>query len=441
MMKGMIIIFLLISSGIAIDMQRDTLANGLVVITIEAQKIPVIEMKALVYAGSTMDPAGKEGIAHLVSDMLVRGTEKRSADEIALAIEYVAGQLTPFADEDAAGLTGKVLSKDLSILIDVFSDCLRHPLFDSLELERAKREVVAHIKMNKDRPFSVTDRQFRALVFGDHPLGHFAEGIDTAVARLSTSDVRGFYESRYAPNNMFFVFVGDFVRDSLLVMIEEKFGDWSRKDVSMPDLEQPVPATHPVGRIVPMDISQAYIAFGHHGQSYGNPDWYQTRIMNYILGGGGIPSRIYHKIRDEMGLAYIAYSYFRRFTAGGFFVAEVQTRKEMANQVVQTLIEEMKRIKEDATPEELSRAQHYYVGHFPLTFDTYREMAALAAQIEIEGLGAEYFDTFAEKINAVTLDEVKAAARAYLYPDRFYLLIVGDINKDDITVEGIEWLE
>lgn len=440
-MRRILLLCLFVTLSLAIDMQRDTLSNGLVVITIEAHKIPVVEMKTITYAGSVFDPAGKEGIAYLTSEMLVRGTDQRSAEEIALIIESVAGQLTPFADEDGAGLTGKVLSKDLSLLIDVLSDCIKYPAFDSLELERAKRELVAHIKTEEDRPFSVTDREFRALLFDTHPLGHYAEGYDSTVARMTLVDVRNFYDGYYAPNNTFTVFVGDFNRDSLLVLLEKRMGDWSRKTIDRHEVEKPIATTRPLGKIVPMDISQAYIALGHHGPAYGDPEWYNARVMNYVLGGGGIPSRIYHKIRDEMGLAYIAYSYFRRFKTGGFFVAEVQTRKEMANTVVQTLIEEMTLMKEGATAEELNRAQRYYIGHFPLTFDTYREMASLAARIEIEGLGVEYFDTFTGMIEGVSLDDVKNAARAYLYPDRFYLLIVGDVNKEDITVEGIEWVE
>ncbi len=422
-------------------MERDTLDNGLVVISIEAHKIPVVEMRAVMFAGSVFDPSGVEGLANITSQMLVRGTESRTLDSIVRSIESVGGELSAFAAEDYAGLRGRALSKDIGLLMELFSDCLQNPSFNSGELENVKREVIGEIKVDADRPFNLIDRAFRKLVFGDHPLGHYPNGYDSTVAMITADDVRAFYDKYYSSNNAFLICVGDFSKEELLNALDQHFRSWERKDVQYPIIPEPHVSDHPVGKIIPMDISQAYIMLGHHGLPVGAPDWYETRVMNFIYGGSGLTSRISWKIREEMGLAYVAYSQFIRFQDSGLFAAEVQTRKEMANQVVQELLSEMKRLDADVQHDELDRAKQYYIGHFPLSYDTYREMAQMAAYIEIEKLGGDFLEKFPDYIEAVDLDKVKTAARSHLHPERFYLMIVGDVSPEDIQVEGIEWVE
>jgi zinc protease len=440
-MRKISLLLLSIVFAYAINIQRDTLSNGLVILTVEAHKLPMIEMRAVTYAGSVFDPAGKQGIANLVSQILLRGTKSRASNEIAQAIESVGGEFFPFTDEDHAGISGRVLSKDLYLLIDLLSDCIQNPLFDSVELSRIKSEVVSQIKAEEDRPFSISKREFRRLVFSDHPLGHFPQGYDSTVGNISLSDIKEFYNQYYLPNNTFFVFVGDFQKDSLISILDEKFGNWERGKLQKTKIDAPSETSKPLGKIIHMDISQAYILLGNIGPKYGDIDWYETRVMNYILGGAGLTSRISGIIREERGLAYIAYSYFQRFKTGGYFNALVQTRKEMADEVVQIIISEMERIQDTIDVVELSRAKKFYTGYFPLAYDTYREMTSIVSQIESQDLGLDYLLQFEKLIEAVKMDELKAAAQKYLHPDRFYLLIVGDVKPEDIKLERIEWIE
>ena len=425
----------------AVQIERDTLDNGLVVLTIEAHKIPVVEIKAYVRGGSVFDPAGREGLANMVSQMLIRGTERFSYNEIVESIESVGGVLTPFASEDYAGLSGKVLSNDLARLIDMMSDCLLNPHFDSLELSRLKRETASMIKAQSDDPFEVSERGFRDLVFGNHPLGHLPIGFDNTVSVLSRADVEDFYDAYYHPNNTFLICVGDFSKDSLIMLLNGNFGGWTRGEIPDEGLVEPVSSDHPVGRIIPMDISQAYILLGNLGLKYSADDWHAARVMNYILGGAGLTSRISYSIREEKGLAYIAYSYFQRFVNGGYFVAEVQTKKDMVNEAVVSLLNEIRSMRDGVRLDELEWAKKFYVGYLPLSYDTYGKMANIVAQIEIADYGLDYLDQFENYINALTMEDLNAAARSHLHPDRFYLLIVGDIKPDDVQVEGIEWIE
>ncbi|MGB7053728.1 MAG: pitrilysin family protein [bacterium] len=425
----------------ATRIERDTLNNGLIILTVEAHKIPVVEMRTYVRAGSVFDPAGREGLASLVSQMLIRGTERSSYEEIVQSIESVGGVMTPFTSEDYGGMSGKVLSKDLPRLIDIMSECLRYPLFDSLELFRLKRETVSFIRAQSNDPFEVSEKGFRSLIFGNHPLGHFPVGFDSSVAIVSGPDVCDFYRAFYHPNNTFLVCVGDFSRDSLITSLNESFGKWVRGELPDMDVVEPLASDHSIARVIPMDISQAYILLGNFGPKYGAEDWHATRVMNYILGGAGLTSRISSTIREEKGLAYIAYSYFRRFENGGYFAAEVQTKKEMVNEAVRSLLHEIRSMQDKIRAQELERTKKFYTGYLPLAYDTYSEMTDIVAQIETGGYGLDYLEKFEEHINALAIDDLEAAAQKYLHPDRFYLLIVGDVAPDDVGVEGIEWID
>jgi zinc protease len=438
-MKRLFFLFIPLLLAFATRIERDTLDNGLIVLTVEAHKIPVVEMKAYVRAGSVFDPPGKEGLANLVGQMLIRGTDRLSYEEIADSIESVVAVLTPFTSEDYSGMSGKVLSKDLPRLIGIMAECLQYPSFDSLELFRLKRETVSYIRTQSNDPFLVCEKGFRELLFGNHPLSHLPVGLDSSVSSIARSEVSYFHTKYFCPNNTFLVFVGDFARDSLLALLNGNFDKWAKSELPPIELPELLVSDHPLGRIIPMDISQAYIMMGNFGPEYGTDDWHAVRVMNYILGGVGLTARIYTKIRVEQGLAYIAYSHFERFENGGYFAAEVQTRKEMVDQAVQSLLDEIKGIQESISVEELDRAKKFYTGYLPLAYDTYGEMADIVAQIEIAGYGLDYLERFEEYIKALTLDDLMAAAKKYLHPDRFYLLIVGDIQPEDVKVEGIEW--
>ena len=420
--------------------ERDTLDNGMVVLTVEAHRIPVVEAKALVRAGSFFDPVGKEGLSNIISHMLLRGTQTRSAYEIVESIESVGGALAPFASTDYAGLNGKVLSKDLDLLIDLLNDCLRSATFDDVEFDRLRGEVVSGIRAKADDPFEVSKQEFRKLIFGTHALAHSPEGYDSAVIGLNAADARQFRDSYYVPNNTFLVFVGDFDKDTLLKMLRKRFGNWQKGEMTIAEIVEPKRRTKPLGKIVPMDISQSYIILGNHGPKYGADDWLPTRVMNYILGTSSI-SRIYTEVRAERGLAYVAYSHFDRFMHGGYFAAEAQTMKERTSEAVQTLLEVLQHTRDTIYTEELERAKQFYTGYFPLTYDSYGEMANLVAHIEFENLGLDYIEKFSDSIRQLDLEDLQTAARHYLQPESFYLLILGDIKPEDVAVEGIEWVD
>ncbi|HEX7320134.1 MAG TPA: pitrilysin family protein [bacterium] len=436
-----IMISALFLNGFAIE--QDTLSNGLVIMTIEAHKIPLVYGKILINAGSVFDPSGKEGIANVTGELLTRGTSNRTADELFDAIESVGGDLNAFTDEDYSGISGRVLSKDLELFISLMADCIMNPVFDPAEVAKITREVASQIKADNDDPWVVGEGKMRELIFGPHSLNHVPYGFENSVVTLKREDIGDFYGSFYSPNEAFVVLVGDFDTPSILATLEKYFGAWKIRSVKLPEcFAAPlIPAIdRPKGLIVKRDISQAYIFLGFAASGYYSKDWIPTRIMNNILGGSGLTCRISDAIREKKGLAYSAGSYYARFGEGGFFEAYVQTKRESATDAISTLVGEIAGMQKGAIKKELDDARNFYIGHFPLTFDTYRELADFAAQIEIEKLGLDYAETFPRTVEQVTLDDIEMAAQKHLSPGAYYLVVVGDLDPEDIEVEGIDWI-
>lgn len=441
-MKKLMILLALAVLVQAVQIRQDTLSNGLLILSIEEHKLPEVLVRIMIPAGSRIDPPGQEGLANLMNQMLIRGSKNYSGDALADAIESVGGDLSPFCDDDYAGLFGRALAPDLDRLITLMKECLVDPAFDSLQFVRLKRQVISNIKAADDDPYEVGFKAFRRMTYGPELYGHDPAGYDTTVAKITIKDVKDAYHRVYGPQpDAFVVCVGDFDHDTLIATLERDFGTWPMKGGEETRYIMKTAPDRPTGRIIKRDISQAYIFLGIVGPPLRTPDWDATRLMNYILGGSGLTSRIMHKIREEQGLAYDARSSFYRFRYGGLFVGAVQTKKEMANQAIQSLIDEIGRIKSDVTPDEIAWAKKYYLGHFPLTFDTFGELAGLAGQIQVENLGFDYIDRYAKIVNGITLDQVKAAADKYLPKGSFYLVVVGDLKKEDIMIPGIEWLE
>lgn len=441
-MKKFLIILCLVIFSPAVTVRQDTLDNGLLVLSVEAHKIPLVQMRVMVRAGSFYDPVGQEGLANAVNQLLILGSRMKSADEIAETIESAGADVSLFCDEDFAGMNGRALASDLGLLISILKECLVTPAFDSVQFARLKSRLVSQIRAAQDDPDDLAGREFRQLVFDGTPYAHDPSGTDTAVKNLKISDVRSFYEKHYGANQAIIVCVGDFQSDSLITRLKNEFRDWPRRPPVETVFNPPSLPSGPTGKIVRRDISQAYILLGFPGgPDLRAPDWNAARLMNYILGGSGLISRIAHNIREQKGLAYSAGSYFGRLVNAGAFYGRAQTKKEMAFESVKSLIHEISRIKDDVTADELAGARKYYTGHFPLTFDTYAELASMVSQIQIENLGFDYFERYEGEINRVTMEQIKAAAVKYLHPESFYLVVVGDVRKEDFPLPGIRWLE
>lgn len=410
--------------------------NGLTVLVLEQHSLPIVQVQALVKTGSARDPEGKAGLANLVASLLDEGTATRSANRIAEQIEFVGGSLAARAGEDFTTVSARVLTKDTDLGFELLADILLHPTFPEQELERVRSQILGEILSEQDDPGTVAAKAFNQLVFDGHPYRWPVNGTEQTVPTLTRADVQAFYAREYVPNRTILTIVGDLSPDRARALVEKHFGAWAATEPPNGRVGQPAPLAKPVVKLIPKDLTQATIMVGHLGVSRGNPDYYALVVMNYILGGGGFSSRLMDSIRDNQGLAYGVSSHFDANLMPGAFQVSLQTRNEMANQAIAGVLAEIKGMQErPVTDEELADAKAYLIGSFPLRLDTTAKLADVLGQVEFYGLGLNYFTDYPALIERVTKEDVLRVAKQYLHPDRYALVLVGNLAKVKVKEE------
>jgi len=345
----------------------------------------------------------------------------------------VGGSLSVEAGQDVTTVTLSVLSRDLDLGLDLLADILLNPTFKPDEIQRKVQEVLAGIKRKQEDPGEVSGEAFAELVFPGHPYGRPIEGTETSVPTISRDDLVRFHEAYFRPNRTILTMVGDVGLADLTRRLEVRLGGWKSGGPAFTPPPPPVPLARPVVRTIQRDVTQANIALGHLGVTRDNPDYYSLQVMNYILGGGGITSRLTSKIREEKGWAYDVGSAFIPDRYAGTFSVTLQTKNEVAQEAIEAVLAEVRRIRDQRVgDDELRDAKAYLTGSFPLRLDTSSKIARLLASIEYFGLGLDYVDRYAALINAVTAADIQRVAQKYLQPDGYALAVVADLTKAKI---------
>ncbi len=410
-----------------------TLDNGAILIVSEQRSLPVVVIQITIDAGSRLDPQAKAGLANLTSELLTEGTTKRSASEISDTIDFLGAALDSNADTDFAGASLAVLKKDLTTGLDLLADVLLHPAFADAELVRRREAVLASIRASEDQPGTVAGRAFQRALFGTEPYGHPVEGTLDSVPKLTRADIQNFYRQYYRPGRCIVTVAGDVSVEEIKPQLEAALRGWTGGAGESFVYPPPHP---PVQREVTIDkpLTQANIILGQRGVARDNPDYYAITVMNYILGGGGFSSRLLDNIRTRGGLAYSVSSAFSVNKAPGSFEVVMQTKSASAGDAIARARAEIERIRrEPVADDELSEAKRYLTGSFPLRLDSTRKISAFLSQVEFYGLGRDYADTYAARINAVTKEDVLRVAQRYVKPEGMILVVVANLKDTPLT--------
>lgn len=407
--------------------------NGLTVLVLEQHSLPIVQIHALIKAGSAQDSSEKAGLANLVASLLDEGTTSRSAKQIAEQIDFVGGTLTTNASEDFTTASARVLKKDTELGFELLADIVLRPAFPEQELERVRSQILGEIQSEKDDPGRVAAKAFSQLVFDGHPYRWPVNGTEKSLPTITRADILEFFAREYRPNQTILTIVGDITAEQARDQVVRHFGAWKRGDPSLRTVGDPAPIDKPVIRLIEKDLTQATILVGHLGISRTNPDFYAVTVMNYILGAGGFSSRLMDSIRDKQGLAYGVRSAFEANLMPGAFIISLQTRNETANQAITGVLKELNGIRDaPVTDQELADAKAYLIGSFPLRLDTTRKLTEILSLIELYGLGLDYFTQYPRWIERVTKEDVLRVAKQYLHPGHYALVVVGNQAKAQV---------
>ena len=416
--------------------ERVELPNGVRLLVAERRSLPVVAVEVLVDAGARYESPDKAGLANLTAGLLTRGAGSRTATQIDEAVDFVGASLESGASSENASVSLRVLRKDLDLGLDLLADVLLRPTFPAEELERRRTEILGGIQKKKDEPGVVAGEAFAEIVFGPHPYARPVVGTEQTVPGITRADVQAFHARWYHPEGTIVAVAGDISLAEMRAALERRLGGWARGPAgSPPPRPAPPPLQASVLKTVQRSLTQANIVLGHLGISRNDPDYYAVQVMNFILGGGGFGSRIIEVVREQRGWAYDISSNFFGSLDPGSFAVSLQTKNETAMPAIQAVLDEMRRMRDHpVTAQELDEAKAFLMGNFPFRMDTLGKLVRLLSGIELYGLGLDYPDRYPAIIAAVTIADVQRVAQQYLHPDRFALVVVGDLPKANVKL-------
>lgn len=401
--------------------------SGARVYFVENHDLPMLDVAVSFAAGSGFDTAEKSGLAALTHGLLDLGADGLSEDEIARKIADVGAQLGGHFDMDRAGMTLRTLSSaaERDQALDILARVLQQPLFPEEVLAREKARVIAGLKEAETKPDSIASKAFGKAVFGTHPYGFQASGEVGSVERIQRADLEEFYRSHYSAKAAVVAIMGDVTRaeaeaiaQQLTVQLPQGGDDARIAPVAMQIEASEQRIAHPA--------TQSHILIGVPGIARTDPDYFPLFVGNYIFGGGGFVSRLMNEIREKRGMAYSVYSYFMPMQQPGAFQIGLQTKKEQADEALQTVRSTLREfIAKGPTAKELVAAKQNVIGGFPLRIDSNKKILDYLSVIGFYELPLTYLDDFVGKVDQVTVAQIHDAFKRRVNPDAMATVIVG----------------
>ena len=409
-----------------------TLENGVRAFVISDSEQPMVTLRlVLTGAGSINDPAGKPGVANMTADLLTQGTASRSAKQIAEAIDFVGGTLSASADKDGTYIAVSVVRKDFALAMDLLSDILLHPAFRREELERRRQQALSNLEVQYADPSYIADVVLERTVYGAHPYGLPGTGTPVSLQKIGRDDLVRFWEGHFGPQSALLAFAGDVTPDAAFAAADKYLGKtaWPKRDTK-PAAPEP-PAVARGMRILCVDkpdANQSQIRIGRLGIPRNHPDYLPLYVANRVF-GGGFNSRLSTEVRQKKGLTYGAYSGFNSYLQTGDFSASTFTRTETTVEAAKLMLDLIAKMSTGAlAANELDFARDYLAGVFPIQSETGEQVAAKILAVAQYNLPPDYYDTYQQKVLAVSPVQIKEMSGRYFDASNLVMVLVGNVK-------------
>lgn len=399
-------------------------ASGARVYFVRAPSIPMLDLSLTFDAGGRFDPPQRVGLASLTNSMLAKGLPGMDEAAIAAAFAAVGAQRAGGAGDDRAAVTLRTLSSadELETAVALIERVVSEPTFPERVFAREKERVSQSLREAQTKPDVIARRAFGASLYPGHPYGWYAT--PETIAAISRDDLVAFYRANYAASRAVVAMIGDVSRAQAEAIA-------TRLTARLP-AGAPPPAVPEVAAVkggerrVAHPASQSHILIGAPGIAWGDPDQFALVVGNYVLGGGGFVSRLYDEVREKRGLAYSVYSYFSPSLQPGPFTVGLQTQREQTEVALGVTRETLGRfIASGPTEQELAAAKANLIGGFALRIDSNRKILDNLATIGFYRLPLDYLDRYPERVEAVTVAQVRDAFARRLKPDSLVTVVVG----------------
>jgi predicted Zn-dependent peptidase len=424
----------------AANLHRLELDNGLRILVLEDHRVPRVSLGVTVRRGEAINDPSMAGLAPFTAEVMKRGAGDRDALALARSVDEIGAGLAVSAGWDSVTVRVSGLSRDLDRLLEVLADVVLRPTFAGAEARKARRQTLSSLEKAKDDPATLAGWYTARAVFGGHRFGLPQRGTPETVRTLDAGSARAFHERVFMPNNAVLSAVGDVDADALLSRVGAAFGAWRAGTVPEPGTPPPAPAPG-ARRIVVVDrpdLGQARIAIAHEGIARDDPDRVPAGLMNSVLGGSGFSSRLMKSVRAEAGLTYGVGSGFAMHRQPGSFRVSTFTRAPEARRVVDLLLAELERAREEPPTEaELEAARTLAVGRFALSLETSEAVMSALVELDIYGLPGDSLDTYRSRVRSVDAEDTARMANRLLHPERAAIVLVGPAEVLTPLLEGL----
>jgi len=400
------------------------LPNGLRVIVKPNHSIPLVAMRLSFNGGQLGETEETQGLTSFLAEMLERGTQQRSAAQLAAEVEGIAGSLGGFSGRNSFGLTAEFLTDSLDIGLDLFADVLLHPAFPPDEIEKVRTERLAALKRREDRLSLQAFELFAKELFIGHPYRFPLIGNEASLERLEREELARYYATYAQPTNGVLSIVGDVEPDAIVEAFASKLSDWQGPEkVELPARKLPPEPQGPREVSLEKNKSQVHILLGFAGLALDDPDLAALDVLTQILSGQG--GRLFLELRDRKSLAYSVSAFSIEGIDTGSFGVYIASAPEKLEEAIEGLRRELRRILEEPiTAEEVERAKGFLIGTQAVSLQPYGTQASLLSLEELYGLGAAHYLDYEKRIQAVTLDDLQRVAERVIRLDRPLIAIV-----------------
>lgn len=404
------------------------LDNGLKVILVENHKLPKVSFQLSL----DIDPVLQGNAAGLLSttgELLMTGTASRTKEQIDEDVDFIGATFST----NSEGFYASSLSKHTEKLIELASDVILNPSFSNDQLEKIKTRTISGLSTAKTDANTMSSNVSKVLRYGkQHPYGEITT--EESVKNITVDLCKDYYNKYFKPNTAYLVVVGDVTAADAKKMIEKYFGKWQKAMVPKNNYTTPYPPTlNRVAFVNKPGAVQSVISITYPVEyKVGQDDYIAASVMNSILGGGGFSARLFQNIREDKGYTYGAYSQLSNDPLVGYFSASASVRNGVTDSAIVEFLKEIRKMRDEPiTEKELQATKNYLTGSFARSLEQPQTIARFALNTEKYKLPTDYYATYLEKLNALTVQDIKNVAQKYMKPDNAHILVVG--NKDEVS--------
>jgi predicted Zn-dependent peptidase len=417
------------------NIHKETLPNGLVVITEPMEHVHSVSVGIWVRSGSRREPAELNGVSHFIEHMVFKGTRRRTAEDIAREVDSVGGMLDAFTAKEMVCFNTKVLGEHLPRAFDILADMVLEPKFDLEDIAREQSVILEEIRMTQDNPEDLVHELFSQNFWTPHALGKPILGTPETVSSFTRDGLLQWFHSSYAPNNLVITAAGNLTHQQMVDLVTERFAHLA----SVPNggLEPAPKAAPHVTLRSKLELEQVHICIGMQAFPMTDRRRFAVSVLNNVL-GGGMSSRLFQNIRERMGLAYAIFSELNSYRDAGVLSVYAGTSLETASKLVRCVLDEFRRLRDEKLPEdELRRAKDHLKGATLLALESSGQRMNSLARYHI------YFDRhftpqeLIEMLEAVTADEIQAIAQEFFQSERLAASVVGSLDGFSLSREEL----